>query len=138
MSKNAYDEYKMYLQTTEHTTSNRLRTNAFFISINTLLVNYYTQTGVKIEQLVLGTILCLIWYILLKSYKTLNLAKFITIKKTAKKYKFLNLYHIERNILEKYKNYYSLSSLESIIPILFIIYYSIQGISIMCSKICLH
>ena len=130
MSKNAYDEYKSYLQTTEHITSNRLRTNAFFISINTFLVNYYTQTGVKIEQLLLGVVLCLIWYLLLKSYKTLNSAKFKTIKEVAKKYKFLNLYYIENKIL-KHKNYYYLSSLESIIPILFIIYYCIQAISII-------
>ncbi len=86
--------YKLYVEMADRISSRRQTANSFFLTINTAIIAVlgYVQFGVYlgaklgIDQAqtndfyfiisVLGMILCIVWYRLVKSYGQLNTAKF--------------------------------------------------------------
>lgn len=89
------EQYKLYVESAEKTSDRRHSMNNFFLTINTgalALIGYvYTQSvpapglATIVTLVVLaGVLSCLVWFILLQSYKGLNSGKFDVIHELEK------------------------------------------------------
>jgi hypothetical protein len=96
--------YKLYVEMADRISARRQTANSFFLTINTAIIALlgYVQFGAYLGEKMgiesspidefywiistLGMILCVLWYLLVRSYKELNTAKFIVIQ------------HIEKNL----------------------------------------
>lgn len=67
--------YKIYVDTTSKTSETRMKINAFFVSINTIIIgsSSYVNPGLL---LFFGICINCLWIELIKSYRDLNNAKF--------------------------------------------------------------
>lgn len=85
------EQYKAFVKTTDKVSSLRSTTNNFFIVINTALLAFFPvifdkTSGIQEEGVfiiivgVVGLVLNAIWFLTIKTYKTLNSAKFKAIK----------------------------------------------------------
>jgi hypothetical protein len=77
-----FDQYKLCVESAEHVSTRRGLTNSFFLSLNVLLITLLgprTFDGPPALRLCVlsGALLqCLAWWLLLRSYRRLNSAKF--------------------------------------------------------------
>ena len=69
--------YKFYLELSDRISDRRLKSNAFFLTINSTLAGLagYNPGNAWMIPIV-GMAFCCMWYQLVKSYKDLNSAKF--------------------------------------------------------------
>ena len=129
--------YKMFVETTQHTSDCRQKSNNFYILLNTGISAYYTQVSASLI-LIVGVLLNIIWFFKIQSYRNLNKAKFQVINGLEKKLP-VRVFSDEYKILRS-DNHKNLSYYESWIPIIFsflfvLIYlhlYIDKFINIMC------
>ena len=76
--------YKMFVETTQHTSDCRQKSNNFYILLNTGISAYYTQVSASLI-LIVGVLLNIIWFFKIQSYRNLNKAKFQVINGLEKK-----------------------------------------------------
>lgn len=142
------EQYKLFVEMADRTSSRRDVANGFFLALNGSLLGVasvlvdkgYTlnpKYGLVIPLAVL-LLLCFFWWRLIISFKQLNSAKFQIIDELESRLP-ANLYgKAEWKTLLKegknYKVYWPLTHLESKIPILFGIGYIIVTIFLWCSK----
>ncbi len=135
-----FEQYKLYVDSIEKTSDRRQQTNSYFIGINTALI---TLIGLSLEIdalkdsiwlrpiiSLLGVIISVVFWFLIRSYKQLNSGKFQVIHEIEELLP-LKLYVHEWNILEKgknYKKYYPFSHIELLIPWVFAMMYIVIGI----------
>ncbi len=89
------EQYKLYIETTNATSSTRIQANTFFLTINTTLVGFVVGVVEFSQQptiplwiifvCIVGMFLCIAWFALLRAYRNLNSARFQIIKKIEKK-----------------------------------------------------
>lgn len=125
------EQYKLYIESAEKISDRRQNANNYFLTINTALISLLSLSfQVKIlENLnwvkgllaLVGIIICIIFWFLLRSYKQLNAGKFKVIHEI-EKHLPLALYYYEWTILEEGRNkkvYYPFSHIELLIPWVF-------------------
>ena len=136
-------QYQLYIEGMEKISDRRQNANNYFITVNTVLISLlgvFFQTKIFenigwIKSLValVGVIICIIFWFLLRSYKQLNTGKFKVIHKIEQKLP-VALYDYEWKILGEGKNkklYFPFSHIEMVIPWVFGIIYVILGTSFL-------
>lgn len=137
-----FEQYKIYLQTSEDLVARRQNVNSFYISINTALFSALgiiltLENTITIKMIIAvllmipGIILDLSWIRLLNSYGVLNSSKMRIVSMIEKKLP-ANLFDAEWGVMSDKLNkqkYVSFTSSEKSIPKIFISIYS--AISIM-------
>jgi hypothetical protein len=70
--------YKLAVEMADRVSSRRATANAFFITVNTALLAFVSRGSLNVHWLVAlaGIALSVTWWVLLKSYRDLNRAKF--------------------------------------------------------------
>jgi hypothetical protein len=140
-----FEQYKLYVASAEKISDRRQNANNYFISINTALVTLlglsfqikiiesFTWTRALLS--LVGIIISIIFWYLLRSYKQLNTGKFKVIHEIEKKLP-MALYDYEWDILEKGKKkevYYPFSHVELLIPWVFGLLFLFLGIALLVS-----
>ena len=133
-----FDQYKLFLQTSESLVSRRQSVNSFYITLNTSLLAVFTPissliTDKKLKIIVIliflamGLILCVSWRQLLDSYGNLNSSK-MKILSILEKELPASLYDAEWEAMSDQLNnrrYVSFTASEKRIPMIFIVLYLI-------------
>lgn len=145
-SSHLFEQYKLFIDSIEKTSDRRQQANNYFIAINTALISiiglsfqvkvFDNATWLKSLLALLGIIICVIFWFLIRSYKQLNTGKFEVIHEIEKQLP-LALYKYEWEILGegKEKNkYYPFSHIELWIPWVFGTIYAILGIYFFCTN----
>lgn len=133
--------YKLFAETTQRVSENRLKTNVYFISINGLLfgANGVFSNGVLGFCLLLFAIgVNLVWLQLIDSSRKLNAAKFTVIKELEKRLSF-DCFTKEQECYHK-EGRRSFSSLERWCPqgliLLYVLILFVKWGPVICSWVC--
>ena len=134
-----FAQYRLYVEGMEKISDRRQNANNYFITINTVLISFIGLLfQVKIFEhiawiksliAVVGIIICVIFWCLLRSYKQLNTGKFKVIHEIENKLP-LALYDFEWKTLDEGKKqgtYFPFSHIEMIIPWVFGVVYIVLG-----------
>lgn len=135
-----FEQYKLYVESAEKTSDRRQHANNYFITINTALISFIglsfqiklleNLSWIKLVLALVGIIICVIFWHLIRSYKQLNSGKFDVIHEI-EKHLPLALYKYEWKILgegKDNKKYYPFSHIELCIPWVFGIIYALLGL----------
>ena len=135
-----FEQYKLYVESVEKTSDRRQHANNYFITINTALISliglsfqikiFENLSWMKSVLALVGIIICIVFWYLIRSYKQLNTGKFAVIHEV-EKYLPLALYKYEWEILGERKDkkkYYPFSNIELLIPWVFGIIYALLGL----------
>jgi hypothetical protein len=139
-----FEQYKLYVESIEKTSDRRQHANSYFITINTALISliglsfqikvFENLSFVKSILALVGIIVCIVFWYLIRSYKQLNTGKFDVVHKI-EEHLPLALYKYEWEVLgkgEDNKKYYPFSHIELIIPWVFGIIYALLGLYFLC------
>lgn len=135
-----FEQYKLYIESVEKTSDRRQHANNYFITINTALISliglsfqikiFENLALVKLSLALVGIIICVIFWHLIRAYKQLNAGKFEVIHEI-EQHLPLALYKHEWKVLgegKDNKKYYPFSHIELIIPRVFGIVYAVFGL----------
>ena len=138
------EQYKIYLESIENISDRRQSANKFFLTINTIIISLIGlsyQEGALINApsfliftIFTGTLFCIIFWFLIRSYKQLNAGKFKVLHRIESKLP-LATYEYEWDVLEEGKDkkvYYPFSHIELLIPWLFGIIYLVLFLNSLC------
>jgi len=142
------EQYKLYVEMADRVSDRRERTNRFYISLLSLFLALLSiifgrnilgefQTVVFLIISVLGLVLCILWYVNIRSYRQLNSGKFKVIHEM-EQYLPFNCYDKEWEILKKGKEsetYLQLTSVEEYVPILLAVINLLLFICSLCRLI---
>ncbi|MBU1891005.1 hypothetical protein KJ782_05975 [Patescibacteria group bacterium] len=137
-----FEQYKMYVESAEKISDRRQNANNFFfLTLNTVLISVIGLSfQVKVFDVIswsrlllaiLGILICVIFWFLLRAYKQLNSGKFKVIHEIEQLLP-LAIYDYEWNILgegKDKKKYYPFSHIELLIPWIFGIIYLFLGLA---------
>lgn len=139
-----FEQYKLYVESVEKTSDRRQHANNYFITINTALISliglsvqikfFENLAGIKSVLALLGIIICIVFWFLIRSYKQLNTGKFAVIHEIEKLLP-LALYKYEWEVLGEGKDdkkYYPFSHVELLIPWVFGTLYAVLGLYFLC------
>lgn len=128
-------QYQLYVGSAEKISDRRQNANNHFITINTILISFMgvlrqvklfeSIPSVKLLIAVVGIIICVVFWFLLRSYRQLNTGKFNVIHEIEQKLP-ASIYDYEWQILGKGKDkkvYFPFSHIEMFIPWIFGIVY---------------
>jgi len=121
------EQYKLYVQMADNISNRRSQANTFYISVlsgflvlipviiqNGLVKSMFFLTGVGL----LGTTLCLVWFVTLQQYRHLNSGKFKVIHDMEKELPFA-CFDIEWKYLGEGKGKYKkLTRVEQLVPLI--------------------
>src|SRR5208282_2200561 len=126
-----FEQYKLFVESVEKTSDRRQQANNYFIAINTALISLIglsfqikileNVAWIKFILSVVGVIMCVIFWYLIRSYRQLNTGKFAVIHEI-EKHLPLALYKYEWKVLGEGKDkrkYYPFSHIELLIPWVF-------------------
>lgn len=124
------EQYKLYVEMADRISQRRMATNSFFVSLNTILFGAISllkseNSWINIGCGMVGIVLSISWYYLLKSYRQLNSGKFKVIHELENMLP-TSPYDIEWEKIgrgENKKLYWPLSHLETALPTLFLVLY---------------
>lgn len=133
-------QYQLYVENMEKISDRRQNANNYFITINTVLISFMgvlLQTKlfepipwIKSLVALIGIIICVVFWFLLRSYKQLNTGKFKVIHEIEQNLP-ASIYDYEWTILGEGKDrklYFPFSHIEMVIPWIFGIVYVILGV----------
>ncbi len=134
------DQYKIYIDSAEKISDRRLKTNEFFLGLNTGLVALLGFVLSKTSHIgyilglssLAGIAICYLWYRIIRSYKGLNSGKFKVIHAIESRLP-LALYDTEWETLGRGENkdkYWPFSHIELSVPWIFMVIYLILLLSI--------
>jgi hypothetical protein len=146
---NLLEQYKLYVEMSDRIGIRRQYANTFFLTINTAilaLIGYFKVRDSSLSELstiilivpIAGILLCYTWWRMIKSYKTLNDAKFMVILEMEKKLPF-DPFEREWEILgrgEDSKKHRPFTGIESRVPWIFGFLHLIVLIAYVHLKIC--
>jgi hypothetical protein len=131
-----FEQYKLYVDSMERISDRRQQANNYFIAINTMLTSLIGLSfqvrlladsyWLKILLSILGIIISVIFYFLIKAYRQLNTGKFVIIHEI-EEYLPLSPYKSEWESLGEGKDnskYFPFSHIEILIPWVFGILYT--------------
>lgn len=130
-----FEQYKMLVESAEKVSDKRMSANNYFLTINTaiisltglLLTSKIFLLNFNVVKLIglMGLAICVIWFLIVLSYKQLNSGKFKMIHRLEKKLP-IKLFADEWKELGEGKSlrkYIPLSHIEIIVPIIFFFLY---------------
>lgn len=138
----SFDMYKFYVEQAEKVSTKRADTNKYLLTVNTFLIGLFS-ISTNFEEFVKplwnylvptsGALICLTWYIMIKSYSNLNSAKFKVIHEMEELMVF-QPFTKEWELAEqgKGKAYKPISKVEPNIPLIFLALYVIAAIFAIC------
>lgn len=119
--------FKLYVDSAEKNSDRRQKANSYLLSINTAYIAILGAFSIKdvttltwqssLSLCLIGVSISVLWFVILKTYKRLNSAKFKVINSIAEHLP-ISPYSAEWVIL-KGQNHKSLSNLEQIVPLIF-------------------
>lgn len=118
------DQYKLMAEMSDRLSARRALANSFFLSVESALVATVTLADKRFWPIaVAGIVVALAWFRLLRSYKTLNSAKFTVIHAIEARLP-AQPFKDEWDILDQpsqpvWKRYTALSTIEQIVPLVF-------------------
>ena len=139
-------QYSLYLEMADRLSGRRALANSFFLTANMAIISSFvlvlkdktTPVPLWVIPLILAAcLLCMIWFLVVKSYKQLNSGKFKVIhefeyslptKPFAREWEALG--HGEN-----WLKYFQLSYVEQIVPWIFIVIYFLAGMLYWCQPI---
>ncbi len=118
-----FEQYKMFVETTNHVNHSRSSMNTFYISCNTLWIGITTafcraNQFLFLSFSILGLAISVSWFLQLKVYRNNNREKYNIIH-DIEKYLPIALYTKWDATVRKQKLIHSTSKFESIIPVIF-------------------
>lgn len=122
------EQYKIITASADKITDKRHNTNKFYLGINSFLFTaaaYLTTLEFGTIPLLIsamGFMVAIVWHKNIESYRSLNSAKFKVIHKL-EEHLPAKIYQKEDEYLKR--NYYKLTSIEKLIPIVFALLYSV-------------
>ncbi|MDH5763485.1 MAG: hypothetical protein OEZ51_10910 [Nitrospinota bacterium] len=127
------EQYKLYSQSADQISNRRATANNFLLSVNTSIVVIFSFFSGQIDPIkskmffllpIVGILICIIWIVLLKSYKELNSAKFKCIHEIENLLP-LAPYSREWEIVKESKTYkpFTFARVEPAIAIVFLLLY---------------
>lgn len=128
------EQYKLYVEMADRVSQRRHSANSFFLGIHTAIVaalgglfSVDVPVAVSVTMALVGTglILCAIWWRLVRSYRTLNTAKFAIVGRLEQRLPS-SPYGIEWTELGEgadRKRYWPVTHLEKWVPITFAVLY---------------
>lgn len=129
--RHLFEQYKIYVEGIEKTSDRRQQANNYFLTINTALISligllfqfkiFESANWIKALLAIVGIIICIIFWFLIRSYRQLNTGKFKVIHEIEKILP-MALYKYEWEILGKGEDkskYYLFSHIELLIPWVF-------------------
>jgi hypothetical protein len=134
------DQYKLYVEMSDRTSARRNQMNSFYTSLLSGLLALITivinkdilsfqkakfQAVAFLAITILGILICIIWYLNIRSYRQLNSGKFKVISELEQQLPFA-CYNKEWEFLKKdgrYKGYLTQTTLEKVIPLLLAVPY---------------
>jgi hypothetical protein len=127
-----FEQYKLFAESAEKVSDRRQSTNNYFLTLNSALLaftGYLTSISFRIWHIVLalaGISICILWILNIKSFRTLNSAKFKLLHKMEEQLP-AKLFTNEWEYLDKgnKEGYMRFSKIEQGIPIVFLILYII-------------
>jgi len=138
------EQYKLYIDSIEKISDRRQYANNYFITINTALISLIglsmqyrildSYAWIKALVAIVGIIICVIFWFLIRSYKQLNSGKFDVLHKIEEQLP-IALYKYEWKILGEGKDknkYFPFSHIELLIPWAFGIVYVILFLALLC------
>jgi len=139
--KQLFEQYKLYVELADRTSQRRIAANNFFIAANASLLTiaswFKDNFGTYIYLIsIVGIIISLFWFFLIRSYKQLNTGKFKVIHELEKKLPAC-VFDYEWKVLGKgksFKNYWQISHIEMAVPFIFSFLYVAVSL-IYCLKI---
>lgn len=139
-----FEQYKLFIESMEKTSDRRQHANNYFITINTALISliglsfqiniFENVAWIKSAFALVGILICIIFWYLIRSYKQLNAGKFIVVHKI-EEHLPLALYKYEWEVLGKGEDkskYYPFSHIELWIPWIFGAIYTLLGLYFLC------
>lgn len=136
----------MYIEGAEKISDRRQNANNFFLTLNTVLISVIglsfqikileNLSWARVLLAMLGLLICIIFWFLLRSYKQLNSGKFKVIHEIEQSLP-LTVYDYEWKILGEGKDqrkYYPFSHIELLIPWVFGIIYVFLGVAFVVSN----
>ena len=133
------EQYKLYVQSAENVSARRVTSNHYLLTINAALVALYGLHSANFGQgywtlliPVIGILVSLLWYLIIKSHADLNRIKFDVIHEL-EQYLPAAMYKYEWRLAEEGqgKNYRAVTTLERWIPILFIVLHVVLAVMIV-------
>lgn len=131
------EQYKLYVEMADRISSRRMLANSFFVTIHSLLITAFTlmlkekifsNDFFSLLPFICAIMLCLMWVIIIDSYKQLNSGKFKVIHEFESSLP-ASPYDEEWIVLDKGENkkkYFPLTHVEALIPLIFVfIYFSL-------------
>lgn len=141
-----FDQYKMYVESAEKISDRRQNANNFFLTLNTVLISVIglsfqvkalaSFSLARVLLAILGILICIIFWYLLRAYKQLNSGKFKVIHEIEQLLP-LSIYDYEWKILgggNDRNKYYPFSHIELLIPWVFGIIYLFLGVAFVVSN----
>ena len=116
--------YKLYTQMADNISARRQSANSFLLTANIAIIAFVGYVGENPGNLIVslaGTVVCFIWYRIIRSYKDLNSGKFKVIHEIEKELPF-SPYEAEWEALGRGKDskrYLPFTSIESYVPVIF-------------------
>jgi len=139
-------QYQLYVESADKISDRRQNANNYFITVNTVLISilgllfqvkiFENIFLIKFLVSLIGIIICVIFWYLLRSYKQLNAGKFKVIHEIEQKLP-LALFDYEWHILKEGKEkkiYFPFSHIEIIIPWVFGVIYFIFALIFLIIK----
>jgi len=130
------EQYKLYVEMADRVSERRAQTNRFYVSLLSGLLALISilrgnvlselQTAVFVAVAILGLLLCILWYINIRSYRQLNSGKYKIIHEMEQRLPF-PCYNKEWEILGKGKSgesYLKLTRVEQYVPIILAVPYA--------------
>ncbi|MDX2139680.1 MAG: hypothetical protein SF123_16460 [Chloroflexota bacterium] len=132
-----FEQYKLYIESTDKISERRNLANSFFLTLNTLLLGAIgllaerflempTVFLLVLPMLTAGLILCYAWWRIIRSYRQLNTGKFKVIEQMENLLPLRTYVKAEWNALGQGENprvYLPLTQLETWVPSAFAILY---------------
>jgi len=125
------EQYKLYVESVQQVSDHREKANNYFLTINSSLVALYGvasavigNQGLHVVLPIVGCLVCMAWYSLVRAYKDLNTAKFKIIHQL-ERHLPVALFRSEWQVCDYGvgKKYKPLTHIERIIPVLFALLY---------------
>ncbi len=136
------EQYKLYVGTANQTSTTRVQANTFFLTLNTLLVGFIVSMTQFVKQpavplwmlfvCMIGIFLTLTWFVLIRTYRDLNSARFQILQEIETKLP-ANIYRREWQIAldERPKRIYiRQTTIEQMVPYAFGVLYIMLALSL--------
>lgn len=126
-----FEQYKMYVESADKISERRTVSNNYLLTVNAALATIYGVTSDKTDTtvwhiivLIAGTLTCVVWWYLIRSYRELNTVKFEVIHEL-EEYLPVALYEYEWTLAKhgQGKSFRPMSHLERYVPLIFIAMY---------------